>query len=66
MNGYEVAQRLRESTASKSLVLIALSGFAQDGDRLRSLRTGFDAHLGKPVEPATLEALLARLTKRVQ
>ncbi len=66
MNGYEVAQRLRDSTASKSLVLIALSGFAQDDDRLRSMRTGFDAHLGKPVEPATLQALLARLTKRVQ
>ena len=66
MNGHEVAQRLRESTASKSLVLIALSGFAQDDDRLRSMRTGFDAHLGKPVEPATLEALLARLTMRVQ
>lgn len=66
MNGYEVARRLRESTDSKNVALIALSGFAQDDDRSRSMRTGFDAHLVKPVEPETLEALLGRLARRDQ
>ena len=66
MNGYEVARRLRESTDSENVALIALSGFAQDDDRSRSMRTGFDAHLVKPVEPETLEALLGRLARRGQ
>jgi len=64
MNGYEVARQLRESADSENVVLIALSGFAQDDDRSRAMRTGFDAHLVKPVELETLEALLERLAKR--
>ncbi len=64
MNGYEVARRLRESTDSENVALIALSGFAQDDDRSRSMRTGFDAHLVKPVGPETHEAQLGRLARR--
>jgi hypothetical protein len=36
-----------------------LSGYGQDADRRRSAQSGFDAHVVKPVDMPTLEALLA-------
>ncbi|MGH8185925.1 MAG: response regulator [Steroidobacteraceae bacterium] len=56
MDGYEVARRMRAS--KRSLRLIALSGYGQHEDKQRSVAAGFDAHLTKPVEMATLVALL--------
>lgn len=60
MDGYEVARRLRERPETKQSLLIALTGYGYDDDRRRSTAAGFDAHLVKPVAPATLRALLAR------
>ena len=59
IDGYEVAQRLREDPALSRVLLIALTGYGQDEDRQRCLDAGFDEHLIKPVDPAALEALLA-------
>jgi PAS domain S-box-containing protein len=58
MSGYEVAVRLRSQQEFKSTRLIALSGYGQEGDRVRSKEAGFDYHLTKPVEPDTLLELL--------
>jgi CheY-like chemotaxis protein len=58
MSGYEVALRLRSQQEFKSTRLIALSGYGQEGDRVRSKEAGFDYHLTKPVEPDTLLELL--------
>lgn len=52
MNGYEVAHRLREEIALKSVKLIALSGYGTETDRMRSASAGFHKHLVKPVDPA--------------
>jgi CheY-like chemotaxis protein len=60
MNGYEVAQAIRKSDDLKSVFLIAMTGYGQDEDRRRALEAGFDHHLTKPVDPDTLERLLAR------
>jgi len=35
-------------------VLVALTGWGQEIDRRRSREAGFDMHLVKPVDPATL------------
>jgi CheY-like chemotaxis protein len=43
------------------VLLIAVTGYGQSGDRQRSSEAGFDAHLTKPVDPLTLESLLANL-----
>lgn len=53
VNGYEVAQQLRERL-TKPARLVALSGYGQPQDRARSREAGFDAHLVKPVDPAAL------------
>jgi CheY-like chemotaxis protein len=61
LNGYEVAQRIREHAWGKSMFLIAVTGWGQEEDRQRSSEVGLNVHMVKPVEPAALERLLAEL-----
>jgi CheY-like chemotaxis protein len=60
LNGYDVARRLRE-TRGRDMTLIAITGWGQEEDRRRALEAGFDHHLTKPVDFATLDTLLRRL-----
>ena len=57
MNGYEVAQQIRERHG-RSMRLIALTGWGQEDDRRRAREAGFDHFLTKPAHPDTLERLL--------
>jgi signal transduction histidine kinase len=59
MDGYEVAQSIRRLPGMDELVLIALSGYAQDEDRRRSREAGFNYHLTKPVDPDALGQLIS-------
>lgn len=61
LNGYETAERIRQQPWSKQMVLIALTGWGQEGDRERSREAGFDLHLVKPVDYAQLAAFLAQM-----
>jgi PAS domain S-box-containing protein len=58
LNGYEVAERLRAQPLGQTLLLIAMTGFGQEEDVLRSRAVGFDHHLVKPIELPTLIRLL--------
>ena len=60
LDGFEVARRLRSGGKNREILLVALTGYGQEGDRALSRDAGFDHHLVKPVEPATLMGLLAR------
>jgi CheY-like chemotaxis protein len=64
LNGYEVAQRIRENEWGQSMFLIAVTGWGQEEDRQRSSEVGLNVHMVKPVEPAALERLLAELPSR--
>jgi CheY-like chemotaxis protein len=64
LNGYEVAQRIRENEWGQSMFLIAVTGWGQEEDRQRSSEVGLNVHMVKPVEPAALERLLAELPNR--
>jgi PAS domain S-box-containing protein len=57
MNGYELAQRLREIQGA--IRLVALSGYGQDRDRAASTQAGFARHLTKPVELKELSEVIA-------
>jgi len=59
MSGYDVAKEIRGSEGIDSTVLIALTGYGQPEDRIRSAEAGFDYHLTKPVELGLLLGLLA-------
>src|ERR1700722_6948018 len=54
LDGWEVARRIRKKETMKDILLVAVSGFGQEKDRLRSEEAGFNHHLLKPVNPSTL------------
>jgi signal transduction histidine kinase/CheY-like chemotaxis protein len=58
LTGYEVARRMRQSSAAEPLTLIAITGWGQDVDKERAFAAGFDHHLTKPVDPHRLAELL--------
>jgi CheY-like chemotaxis protein len=64
MDGYEVAQRIRQQPAFQNVTLIALTGWGQEADRKRSQNAGFNYHLIKPPELSALQSLLISLGER--
>jgi CheY-like chemotaxis protein len=61
MDGYEVAQQMRELPGLRDIRLVAVTGYGRSEDRLRAREAGFDDHLVKPVEFTALERTLAGL-----
>ena len=59
MDGYEVAQALRQVGGLEKLVLVALTGWGGPRGKARSQAAGFDHHLAKPTELGTIDALLS-------
>ncbi len=59
INGYEVAERLRDHFGSARPVLVALTGYGQAEDLARSQSVGFDDHLVKPVNLERLREMLS-------
>jgi two-component system, sensor histidine kinase len=57
VDGCEVARTLRRERPQ--MLLIALTGYGGDRDRVDIANAGFDAHLLKPVELGALATLLA-------
>jgi PAS domain S-box-containing protein len=63
MDGYELAQRLREVDGLGGIKLVAISGYGLGSDRARSAAAGFDEHLVKPVSMDAVQAAVEHLTK---
>ena len=62
-DGYEVGRRLREALG-ETVTLVALTGYGQAEDRDRARAAGFDVHLTKPADVATVAAVLERAGAR--
>jgi len=62
MDGYEAARRIRKQTRGQDVVLIALTGWGQPQDRIRTRDAGFDAPLVKPVSDDELIRTIRLLT----
>jgi PAS domain S-box-containing protein len=60
MDGYEVARQLRCHERFRDTVIIAISGYGQEEDRLRSQAAGFDYHMVKPVDYQALITLIGQ------
>lgn len=58
MNGYKLAQELRERMPGRKLLLVALSGYGQPEDLRRSREAGIDYHFVKPLQLEKLQAIL--------
>jgi CheY-like chemotaxis protein/anti-sigma regulatory factor (Ser/Thr protein kinase) len=64
MDGYAVAEALRDDPTLRSTPLVALTGYGAATDRQRTQEAGFSAHLVKPVRFAHVHELLDRLLGR--
>jgi CheY-like chemotaxis protein/two-component sensor histidine kinase len=56
--------RILEEIQGSALPAIAVTAYARSEDRTRAIGSGFQNHLAKPVEPAELLAVVARLAGR--
>ena len=63
-DGYDLIGQLRNHPAWNALPAIALTAFAMADDRIQAVRSGYQAHLGKPVMPADLLDTVAILLDR--
>jgi two-component system CheB/CheR fusion protein len=59
MNGYEVAQRIRDRPGLDDVMLVALTGYGAPSDISAARAAGFDEHVIKPAELGKLERILA-------
>jgi two-component system CheB/CheR fusion protein len=64
MDGYELARHIRATPELREVMLVALTGYGREEDRARAREAGFDHHLVKPVNPETLQGLVAQLSSR--
>ena len=62
LNGYEATRRIREQPWGRHVTIIALTGWGQEGDKVRSKEAGCNGHLVKPVSLTDLQSLFAELT----
>jgi CheY-like chemotaxis protein len=66
MDGCEMMRQLGGGGAASAPVpAVALTAFARPEDREAALRAGFREYLPKPVDPAALVSVVARLAGRV-
>jgi CheY-like chemotaxis protein len=64
LSGYDLARALRADPATRQAMLIALTGWGQDKDRVRTRAAGFDVHFVKPVDPQVIAQIVDQLGHR--
>lgn len=57
-DGYETVERIRKLPEGIHMILVAVTGWARDADKRRAYDAGFDLHVAKPMQAATLQELL--------
>ena len=61
IDGYLVAEHIRAQPENGRTMIVAVSGYGQEQDRLRSKSVGFDYHVVKPIDPTMLAGLVGSL-----
>ncbi|TWO70087.1 PAS domain S-box protein [Caenimonas sedimenti] len=64
LNGYEAARQIRAQPGGPQRMMVALTGWGQQQDLLRSRDAGFDRHVVKPIEVDALRNLLSSIPLR--
>ena len=57
LSGYEVARALR-SRHGREIYLVAITGWAQPEDRVKSIAAGIDQHIQKPANSDKIRAVI--------
>jgi signal transduction histidine kinase/DNA-binding response OmpR family regulator len=61
IDGYLVAEHIRAQPENGGTMIVAVSGYGQEQDRMRSKSVGFDYHVVKPIDPTALAGLIGSL-----
>jgi CheY-like chemotaxis protein len=64
IDGYEVAKRLRQEPELSRVVLVALTGYGTESDKLLSQDAGFNYHLVKPASFMKVKEILATVSEQ--
>ena len=64
LDGLKATEIIREKEWGKGMIIIALTGWGQEGDKERSREAGCSGHLVKPVSIPDLQRLLMELEKQ--
>jgi CheY-like chemotaxis protein len=60
LNGFEACRRIRSEPWGRDMLVVAVTGWGQEEDRRRTAEAGFDAHFTKPVDFASVMALIGQ------
>jgi CheY-like chemotaxis protein len=61
MNGYELAKAIRTIPGYEVTPMVAVTGYSMFNDREQSIKSGFTAHMTKPIDPGALLDLIEQL-----
>ena len=64
VNGYDAAAAIRREPRNSNVLLVAVTCYDHEQDKLRALASGFDLHIPKPVSLSTLHKVLSLLHQR--
>lgn len=64
LNGYQVAERLRANPETRSIYLVAITGYGRPEDRARATDAGFDEFIVKPLNFEALEHAISEAASR--
>jgi CheY-like chemotaxis protein len=64
LDGFAVIRKIRENANSATLMVLAVTAYAMQGDRENILNAGFDGYLSKPINARDLANELERLLRK--
>ncbi len=64
LNGYETCRRLRLEPWGRDIVIVAQTGWGTEDDQVKSHQAGFNFHMVKPIDPASLQRVLDAIDAR--
>ncbi len=64
MDGMELTRRLKADTATRDIVIIAVTAYAMKGDEQRAREAGCDGYVSKPIDTRTLAGVVGQFMAR--
>lgn len=60
MDGLELARRVRQNSALRNVVIVALTAYAMQGDEENALAAGCDGYITKPIDTRAFPGMIRR------
>ena len=60
LDGLELTRQLKADPQRRDIIVLALTAYAMKGDMEKALAAGCDGYMSKPIDPATLCAVVQR------